>query len=131
VVGVHLLGEETDGAGERDEFVERFGRFSDPAPRCLKNARLRRRLDGASRGACRRMCLLPASAPTRRRRHPHRRAKGTAPLGTVESTHHILSTAALTSMVMLGVGIAAVGGEYRHGTNVTTFLVTPRRRTSC
>ena len=29
---------------------------------------------------------------------------------------------------MLGVGIATMAGEFRHGTCVPTFLITPRRR---
>jgi ABC-type transport system involved in multi-copper enzyme maturation permease subunit len=54
-------------------------------------------------------------------------AKDRASLASTQSIHHILSLAALTSMVMLAVGIGAMAGEYRHGTVVPTFLVTPRR----
>lgn len=54
-------------------------------------------------------------------------SKDRASLGSVQSIHHILSLGALTSMVMLAVGIGAMAGEYRHGTVVPTFLVTPRR----
>jgi ABC-type transport system involved in multi-copper enzyme maturation permease subunit len=48
--------------------------------------------------------------------------------GSPAEIHHVLSTAALTSMVMLAMGIAAAAGEYRHSTSIPTFLITPRRR---
>ena len=54
-------------------------------------------------------------------------ANDRAGLASTQSIHHILSLAALTSMVMLAVGIGAMAGEYRHGTALPTFLVTPRR----
>ena len=54
--------------------------------------------------------------------------KPAALLGSAVSIHHVLSIAPLTSMVMMAVGIAMVGGEYRHGTSIPTFLITPRRR---
>lgn len=53
---------------------------------------------------------------------------GQAPLGTAAAAHHILSSAAVTSMAMLAVGIATTAGEYRHRTSIPTFLVTPHRR---
>ncbi len=49
-------------------------------------------------------------------------------LGSDAAIHHVLAIAALTSIVMLAVGIAATAGEYRHSTSIPTFLVTPRRR---
>ncbi len=54
--------------------------------------------------------------------------KSLATLGTPDSIHHVLAAAALTSMVMLAVGISAIAGEYRHSTSIPTFLITPRRR---
>jgi hypothetical protein len=51
-----------------------------------------------------------------------------ASLGSPEAIHHVLATAALTSMVMLAMGIACSAGEYRHSTSIPTFLITPRRR---
>jgi ABC-2 type transport system permease protein len=51
-----------------------------------------------------------------------------AVLGSAISIHHVLSIAPLTSMVMMAVGISIVGSEYRHGTSIPTFLITPRRR---
>ena len=54
--------------------------------------------------------------------------KGDVPLGSSDGIHRVLGSAALTSMVMLGVGIAAMAGEYRHNTSIPTFLITPRRR---
>jgi ABC-2 type transport system permease protein len=53
---------------------------------------------------------------------------GNAPVGTTANVHHVLSSSALTSMVMLAVGIAMAAGEYRHNTSIATFLVSPRRR---
>jgi ABC-type transport system involved in multi-copper enzyme maturation permease subunit len=52
---------------------------------------------------------------------------GLAPLGTVANVDKTLSVGSLSSMVMLVLGIFSVGGEYRHRTIVTTFLVSPRR----
>jgi ABC-type transport system involved in multi-copper enzyme maturation permease subunit len=52
----------------------------------------------------------------------------TGSLGSPAAIHHVLATAALTSMVMLAMGIAATAGEYRHSTSIPTFLITPRRR---
>ena len=42
--------------------------------------------------------------------------------------HGVLSVRAVSSLVLLGVGIAAMAGEFRHGTSVPTFLISPRRR---
>ena len=53
---------------------------------------------------------------------------GNAQLGTPDNIHHVLSSSALTSMVMLAIGIAMAANEYRHNTSIPTFLVTPRRR---
>jgi ABC-2 type transport system permease protein len=49
-------------------------------------------------------------------------------LGSTANIHHVLSSSALTSMVMLAIGIAMAANEYRHNTSIPTFLVTPRRR---
>ncbi len=54
--------------------------------------------------------------------------KGGPALGSAANIHHVLSSSALTSMVMLAVGIAMAANEYRHNTSIPTFLVTPRRR---
>lgn len=45
------------------------------------------------------------------------------------STHvsHTLSVAALTSMVMLAMGVVIIAGEYRSRTIISTYLATPRR----
>ena len=40
----------------------------------------------------------------------------------------VLSISAVSSLMFLGVGIASMAGEFRHGTSVPTFLITPRRR---
>ena len=55
-------------------------------------------------------------------------AKTGAGVRTDELIHHTLAVSAFTSIVLLGVGIAAMAGEFRHGTSVPTFLITPRRR---
>jgi ABC-type transport system involved in multi-copper enzyme maturation permease subunit len=48
-------------------------------------------------------------------------------LDTVEGLHHVLNSAVLVAMVMLGLGVVTMAGEYRHGTVVPTFLGEPRR----
>lgn len=55
-------------------------------------------------------------------------AKRTDDVGDTEFVHGVLSISAVTSLVLLAVGIAATAGEFRHGTSVPTFLITPRRR---
>ena len=52
---------------------------------------------------------------------------GLAPLGSVANVDKTLSVGSVSSMVMLVLGIFSVGGEYRHRTIVTTFLIAPRR----
>jgi ABC-type transport system involved in multi-copper enzyme maturation permease subunit len=42
--------------------------------------------------------------------------------------HGVLSISAVSSLVLLGVGITSMAGEFRHGTSLPTFLVAPRRR---
>jgi ABC-2 type transport system permease protein len=51
-----------------------------------------------------------------------------AGVGDDEFVHGVLSVSAVSSLVLLGVGIAAMAGEFRHGTSVPTFLISPRRR---
>jgi ABC-2 type transport system permease protein len=48
-------------------------------------------------------------------------------LATVANVDKTLSVGSVSSMVMLILGIFSVGGEYRHRTIITTFLVAPRR----
>jgi ABC-type transport system involved in multi-copper enzyme maturation permease subunit len=52
---------------------------------------------------------------------------GGPPFGSVDHVNHALSVAALTSMVMLTIGILVMAGEYRHGTILQTYLGEPRR----
>ena len=47
--------------------------------------------------------------------------------GSVDHINHALSSSALTSMVMLTVGILVMAGEYRHRTILQTYLGEPRR----
>jgi ABC-2 type transport system permease protein len=41
--------------------------------------------------------------------------------GSTDHVNHALSVAALTSMVMLAIGIIMMAGEYRHRTIVSTY----------
>jgi len=47
--------------------------------------------------------------------------------GSTDHINHALSVSALTSMVMLAVGVLIIAGEYRHRTIMQTFLAEPRR----
>ena len=47
--------------------------------------------------------------------------------GSTDHVNHTLSVSALTSMVMLAMGVLVVAGEYRHRTIMQTFLGEPRR----
>ena len=47
--------------------------------------------------------------------------------GSVDHINHALSSSALTSMVMLTMGILVMAGEYRHRTILQTYLGEPRR----
>lgn len=47
--------------------------------------------------------------------------------GSADHVSHTLSIAALTSMVMLAMGVVIIAGEYRTRTIVSTYLATPRR----
>jgi hypothetical protein len=53
--------------------------------------------------------------------------QGTPPLGSEPNLTKTLSIAALSSMVMLVLGILATAGEFRHRTIKWTFLAEPRR----
>jgi ABC-2 type transport system permease protein len=55
-------------------------------------------------------------------------AKRAADVGDKEFVHGVLSISAVSSLVLLGVGIATIAGEFRHRTSVPTFLISPRRR---
>ena len=46
---------------------------------------------------------------------------------SVDHVNHALSVSALTSMVMLTIGILVMAGEYRHRTIMQTYLGEPRR----
>lgn len=48
-------------------------------------------------------------------------------LGSEAGLHSLLANGANGSILMVVMGIVAVGGEYRHGTIAHTFLVTPVR----
>jgi ABC-2 type transport system permease protein len=48
-------------------------------------------------------------------------------VGSVDHINHALSVSALTSMVMLTVGILVMAGEYRHRTIMQTYLGEARR----
>jgi len=52
---------------------------------------------------------------------------GAASLGTTANVSKTLSVAALTSMVMMVLGILSVGGEHRHRTIVGSYLAEPPR----
>jgi ABC-2 type transport system permease protein len=52
---------------------------------------------------------------------------GTPQVGVVDNVAKTLSVAALTSMVMLVMGILMAAGEYRHRTIAGTYLAEPRR----
>ena len=47
--------------------------------------------------------------------------------GSTDHVNHALSVSALTSMVMLSIGVIMVASEYRTRTIVSTFLATPQR----
>lgn len=47
--------------------------------------------------------------------------------GSTEHVNKALSSAALTSMVMLALGVLIIAGEYRHRTIMQTYLGQPRR----
>ena len=53
--------------------------------------------------------------------------QGTPPLGSEPNVTKTLSIAALSSMVMLVLGILATAGEFRQRTIMWTFLAEPRR----
>ncbi len=55
-------------------------------------------------------------------------AKRAPDVGDKEFVHGVLSISAVSSLVLLGLGIATIAGEFRHGTSVPTFLISPRRR---
>jgi ABC-type transport system involved in multi-copper enzyme maturation permease subunit len=47
--------------------------------------------------------------------------------GSTDHVNHALSVSALTSMVMLAIGVLVAAGEYRHRTIMQTFLAEPHR----
>ena len=53
--------------------------------------------------------------------------QGTAPLGSSENVGKVLAVGALTSTVMLVLGIMISAGEDRHRTIIGTYLAEPRR----
>jgi ABC-type transport system involved in multi-copper enzyme maturation permease subunit len=53
-------------------------------------------------------------------------AQGPA-FGSTDHVNHALSVSALTSMVMLTIGVLIIAGEYRHRTIMQTYLSEPRR----
>jgi ABC-2 type transport system permease protein len=52
---------------------------------------------------------------------------GAAPLGTDENVYKMLKLGAITSVVMLILGVLAAGSEFRHRTIVPALLATPSR----
>ncbi|HEX8101158.1 MAG TPA: hypothetical protein VF533_00960 [Solirubrobacteraceae bacterium] len=53
---------------------------------------------------------------------------GGAPLGTGAGVRSVMAAASTGSLMLLLLGIAAMAGEFRHGTAVSTFLACPDRR---
>jgi ABC-2 type transport system permease protein len=53
--------------------------------------------------------------------------RGTAPLGSIDNVNKTLAVSALSSMVMLVMGILVSAGEHRHRTVIGTYLAEPRR----
>lgn len=49
------------------------------------------------------------------------------PLGSTDHVNKALSSASLTSMVMLALGVLVIAGEYRHRTIMQAYLAQPRR----
>lgn len=49
------------------------------------------------------------------------------PLGSTDHVNKALSSASLTSMVMLALGVLIIAGEYRHRTIMQAYLGEPRR----
>lgn len=49
------------------------------------------------------------------------------PLGSTDHVNKALSSASLTSMVMLALGVLIIAGEYRHRTIMQAYLGQPRR----
>ena len=47
--------------------------------------------------------------------------------GSTDHVNHALSVSALTSMVMLAIGVLIIAGEYRHRTIMQTYLGEPHR----
>jgi len=52
---------------------------------------------------------------------------GTPALGSTADTYQMLKVGALSSVVMLIIGILAAGGEFRHRTIIPALLATPHR----
>jgi ABC-2 type transport system permease protein len=53
---------------------------------------------------------------------------GDAPLDSGAGVRSVMAAASSGSLLVLLLGITGTAGEYRHGTAVTTFLVTPDRQ---
>jgi ABC-2 type transport system permease protein len=53
---------------------------------------------------------------------------GAEPLDSSTGVRNVIAAASSGAVMLLVIGILAIGGEFRHGTATTTFLISPDRR---
>ncbi len=53
---------------------------------------------------------------------------GAEPLDSSAGVRNVIAAASSGAVMLLVIGILAIGGEFRHGTATTTFLISPDRR---